>query len=137
VFSASTTVECYLTTRLADITSGNGKCTVGGATCQSDEQCIANGTGFCVKTSPFSLGNLGTGSAFSRITPVDLDGGVIGIAEETHYIASASGTNQEDDPSFSAQAAWNLQQEGTRFDATVGVEGGPVVDTIVLPESGF
>jgi hypothetical protein len=151
VFSASTTVECYLTTRLADITSGNGKCSRDGDTCQTDEQCISTGDGFCEKTSPFSLGNLGAGAAFTRITPVDLDGGVIGVAEETHYVAEAT-IEQTAGERYSAQASWNLQHDrfdpsdvdasgnpvrfATRFDATVNVPGGPVVDKITLPGSG-
>ncbi len=123
-FSASTTVECWLDVRLADITSSVGTCSLDTATvCRTDAECIAGGDGFCEKQSAFSIGNLGTGTAFTRITPVDLDGGVIGIAEETHYNSDAA----------SAQASWNLQQEGTRFDATINTPGGPVIDTIALP----
>lgn len=127
-FSASTTVDCWLTVRLADIDAPTGSCT--GATpqsCVTDQDCIDAENGFCNKNSVFSLGNLGTGTAFSRITPVGLDGGVIGVAEETMFNQSAQ----------SAQAAWNLQQEGNRYDATSGLEGGPVVDHIVIPSSGF
>jgi hypothetical protein len=50
---------------------------------------------------------------------------VIGVAEEYHYL---------DDGSF-ARAGWNLQQTGNRYDATVNLPGGPVVDTITIPES--
>lgn len=125
VFSASTTVECYETTRLADIDAPTGTCTGNGQSCVADAQCIGAGQGFCNKNSVFAVGTLGTGSAFTRISPVDLDGGVIGIAEEYHYLEDGS----------TARAAWNLQQTGNRYDATVNLPGGPVVDTITIPEN--
>jgi len=124
VFSTSTTVECWKDTRLADIDAPTGACTLNGAACTTDEQCIDALQGFCNKNSSFAVGVLGTGSAFSIISPVDLDGGVIGVAEEYHYL---------DDGSV-ARAAWNLQQTGNRFDATEELPGGPVVDTISIPD---
>ncbi|HEX9834949.1 MAG TPA: hypothetical protein VGA66_18020 [Mycobacterium sp.] len=126
IFSASTTIECYETFRLADVDAPTGACTLSGAACVTDAQCIGAAEGFCNKNSVFAVGVLGTGAAFTRISPVNLDGGVIGIAEEYHYT----------DTGFSARAAWNLQQTGNRFDATVSLPGGPVVDTITIPE-GF
>lgn len=129
VFSASTTVECWETTRLADIDAPTGRCTENDQPCTTDTQCIEAGYGFCNKTSVFSLGTLGGGSAFTRISPVDLDGGVIGIAEEYMFNNPDPGTVRV------ARAAWNLQQTGNRYDATVNLPGGPVVDTITIPES--
>jgi hypothetical protein len=133
-FSASTTVDCWLNVRLADITSSSGTCSGSlGGSCQSDADCIADANnGFCEKQSPFSLGNMGTSVAFSRITPVDLDGGVVGVAEELHL--SYSATNEV--RGASAWAARDLQKSGTRFDATIDLEGGPVVDKIRLPDNG-
>jgi len=127
-FSASTTVECWETTRLADIDAPTGRCTGNDAACTTDTQCIEAGQGFCNKNSVFSLGTLGGGAAFTRISPVDLDGGVIGIAEEYMFNNTAGGVSV-------ARAAWNLQQTGNRYDATVNLPGGPVVDTITIPES--
>jgi hypothetical protein len=93
IFSASTTVTCWETTRLADIDAPTGTCSGNGAPCLSDAQCLGNDQGFCNKNSVFSLGTLGGGSAFTRIRPVDLDGGVIGIAEEYMYNNPVSGTS--------------------------------------------
>ena len=138
VFSASTTVDCWKTIRLADIDAPTGRCSdEGGMSCVSDEQCIDAGAGFCDKTSVFSLGNLGTSTAFTRITPVALDGGILTVAEEVHY------NNLEIAPTIqdtrSAWAAWNPQTTGNRYDATDpnrgGPAGGPVVDTITLPNA--
>ncbi len=123
-FSASTTVDCWLNTRLADIDSPTGACTESGASCVSDAQCISAGTGFCAKNSVFSLGTMGSSTAFTRITPAGDAGGVLGVAEEIHYNHSANG----------AWASWNLQQEGTRFDATLEQYGEPTVDTITIPQ---
>lgn len=131
IFSASTTVTCWETTRLADIDAPTGTCTNGGGACTSDQQCIDSDRGFCNKNSVFSLGTLGGGSAFTRISPVDLDGGVIGVAEEYMY-----NNNVGASPDIRvARGAWNLQQTGNRYDATVNLPGGPVVDTITIPES--
>jgi hypothetical protein len=129
VFSASTTVECWETTRLADIDAPTGRCTENDQACTTDTQCVEAGYGFCNKNSVFSLGTLGGGSAFTRISPVDLDGGVLGIAEEYMFNNPEAGNPRV------ARAAWNLQQNGNRFDATVNLPGGPVVDTITIPES--
>jgi hypothetical protein len=136
VFSASTTVECWLNVRLADIAAGTGTCSgPAGGSCQSDAQCIANSNGFCEKPgSSFSIGNMGTSTAFTRVTPVDLEGGVVGIAEEIHSTQAASNTTER---GTSAQAAWDLQKSGTRFDATIDLEGGPVVDEIRVPRNFF
>ena len=123
-FSTSTTVDCWLTTRLADIDVGTGTCTGDGESCQSDDDCINNANGFCSKNSVFSFGVTGTPSAFTTITPVDQDGGVIAVAEESHF------TSIDDVQLGGAWAAWNPQHSGTRFEAT-----GGVVDTITIPSS--
>ena len=107
--SYSTTVECWFNQELGSIgsVSGNG---------------------------PFSYNVLGTPVAFTSITPVMEDGGVIAVAEEMHMV---------DVDSLAATAAWHMQAEGeitsgrflpkTRYDASLE-EGSPVVDTIVIPE---
>jgi hypothetical protein len=131
-FSASTTVDCWFNFRLADITSSNGTCTgASGGICQTDANCIEANNGFCAKTSPFSLGNMGTGTALSEITPTDLQGGVIGVGEDLFYVS----LDADDGPGGvdSAWAAWDIQHRGTRWDATVDEPGGPVVDEIGLP----
>jgi len=137
VFSASTTVDCYKTFRLADVDAPTGRCTGDGAPCLTDYQCIEDNDGFCDKASVFSLGNLGTGTAFTRITPVDLDGGVLAVAEEVHY---NNLTIDDVQVSNKAAAAWNPQATGSRYDATNpdngGPAGGPVVDQITIPQ-GF
>jgi hypothetical protein len=128
-FSASTTVDCWLNVRLADITSSNGTCSgLTGGLCQTDADCLPL-NGFCEKTSVFSLGNMGTGTALSEITPTDLQGGVIGVGEDLFYatLETAAGSVT------SARAAWDIQHRGTRWDATADVEGGPIVDEISLP----
>jgi hypothetical protein len=134
MFSASTSVQCWKTIRLADVDAPTGRCSNGGQSCISDQQCIDQSAGFCNKQSVFSLGNLGTGTAFTRITPVALDGGVLTVAEEVHYnnfMPDLQETN-------SAWAAWNPQAIGNRYDATdpnqAGPPGGPVVDVITLPD---
>jgi hypothetical protein len=137
VFSASTTVDCYKTFRLADVDAPTGRCSGDGDPCLTDYECIEKGDGFCDKASVFSLGNLGTGTAFTRITPVDLDGGVLTVAEELHYNNLTIGGKQI---SNQAAAAWNPQATGSRYDATDpnngGPDGGPVVDQITIPQ-GF
>lgn len=129
IFSASTTVTCWETFRLSDVDAPTGRCTADNSVCTSDNQCIQADLGFCNKNSVFAVGTLGSGSAFTRISPVDLDGGVIGVAEEYMYNNPSAG-----DISV-ARGAWNLQQNGTRYDATRDLPGGPVVDTITIPES--
>jgi hypothetical protein len=138
IFSASTTVNCWATFRLADVDAPSGRCTDSGDTCTDDQQCIDAAEGFCAKVSVFSLGNVGTSTAFTRITPVDLDGGVLTVAEQVHF------NNLEDSPTIGIQisnrswAAWNPQAIGNRYDATDpaqgGPAGGPVVDTITIPD---
>jgi hypothetical protein len=143
-FSTSTTVTCYLTTRLSDIDSPSGHCSVDGDACLTDQQCINDNDGFCEKNSVFSVGLLGTGSAFTQITPADAtqthpvpDGGVLAIAEEEHFnnkiISAAQVSNH-------AYAAWNPQFTGNRYDATDPNQGappgGPVIDLITIPQ-GF
>ena len=134
VFSASTSVQCWKTVRLADIDAPTGRCTENGQSCVSDQQCIQADVGFCDKQSVFSLGNLGTSTAFSRITPAGLDGGVLTVAEEVHY----NNFQGEGQITNSAWAAWNPQAIGNRYDATDpnqgGPSGGPVVDTITVPD---
>ena len=136
VFSASTTVTCWKNFRLADVDAPTGKCSLDQSTCLNDDQCIEKNEGFCTKQSVFSIGNLGTGTAFTRITPVDLDGGVITYAEEVHFndllVNGTQTTNR-------AWAAWNPQATGNRYDATDpangGPPGGPVVDQITIPQA--
>ena len=142
-FSASETVTCWLTTRLADIDAPTGKCSADNSTCLTDQQCIDAGEGFCDKNSVFSIGNLGTGTALTQITPADAspthpmpDGGVLAVAEEEHFnnktIMGAQVSN-------GAYAAWNPQFTGNRYDATdpnQGGQGGPVIDVITIPQ-GF
>lgn len=130
IFSASTTVDCFGNFRLADVDAPTGRCTADGSTCVRDDQCIERNAGFCSKNSVFSIGNSGTATAFTRITPVDLDGGVIAYAEEVHFNNQTdSGTQLTN----RAWAAWNPQFEGNRYDATEGTPGGPVVDVITQP----
>jgi hypothetical protein len=135
VFSASTTVQCWKTVRLADIDAPTGRCTENGQSCVSDEQCIEADLGFCDKQSVFSLGNLGTSTAFSRITPVALDAGVLTVAEEVHFNHMRPDRTQITNRAW---AAWNPQAIGNRYDATDpnqgGPAGGPVVDTITVPD---
>lgn len=131
-FSTSTTVACYLTTRLADIDAKTGKCTGDGSVCVSDEQCIAIDMGFCSKNSVFSATNLGTATAFTTITPVDLDGGVLAVMEQLDYNNRTTGAG--DQFTNSAWAAWNPQNEGNRYDETAGEPGGPVIDVITVPQ---
>jgi hypothetical protein len=133
VFSASTTVTCWKNFRLADVDAPTGKCSGDSSTtCTSDDQCIDADEGFCTKNSVFSVGNLGTGTAFTRVTPVDLDGGVITYAEEVHFNDLDTQTTNR------AWAAWNPQATGNRYDATNpdngGPAGGPVVDQITIPQ---
>jgi hypothetical protein len=134
-FSASITVDCWLNQRLGDVAANNGTCSLDDQQiCQDDQDCFDGSDGFCIKQGPFSATVLGTLTAYTRITPVDLDGGVIGVAEETHSL----------DDEVLARAAWDLQAEGnfingrwfpiTRYEATIATPGGPVVDEIVIPE---
>lgn len=142
-FSASTSVECWENFSIGDITASQGACSglvadgqgggAGTPTCSSDADCRAIDAGFCVKNGIFSFSVLGTTSAYTRIQPVDRDGGVIGIAEEFHLTPDAADP-AEDDFDHGSSAAFQLQQEGSRFDATAPTDGGPVVDTIVIPE---
>lgn len=123
VFSTSTTVDCWLSTRMADIDIGNGTCFETAEACTSDDDCAS---GICEKsTSIFSYGVLGTDTAFTTMVPVDLHGGVIAIGEEQHMAAGATDE---------AWTAWNLHQRGTRYEATIDTEGGPRVDRIRIPE---
>jgi hypothetical protein len=133
IFSASTTVTCWKNFRLADVDAPTGKCTRDGDTCTSDDQCIANNDGFCQKNSVFAVGTLGTGTAFTRVTPVDLDGGVLAYSEEVHFNAQISDSTQLTNRAW---AAWNPQETGNRYDDTSSLPGGPVVDQITIPQ-GF
>lgn len=111
-FSASTTVDCWLNSTLRDISP--------------------------IFTVVGTGGSVGT--MFTKVKPVNLHGGVIGVAEETHR--ASTGAN-------SARAAWNLQGDGqladgannfingrffpvSRYDATLNTPGGPVVDTLTI-----
>jgi hypothetical protein len=133
-FSGSTSVECWENISIGDLTASQGICSEDSSeTCLRDEDCRDEDDGFCVKSGVFSFSVLGTTSAYTRIQPVDRDGGVIGIAEEFHLTPDAA--NPEEDPEdHGSAAAFQLQQEGSRFDATAPTDGGPVVDTIVIPE---
>jgi hypothetical protein len=135
VFSASTTVACWVNFRLADVDAPTGRCTDDDSRCISDRECILRDAGFCDKTSVFAIGNLGTSTAFTRITPVALDGGVLTVAEEIHYNHFDAKGQQT---THSAWAAWNPQTTGNRYDATDpnrgGPPGGPVVDVITVPD---
>jgi hypothetical protein len=133
-FSGSTSVECWENISIGDITASQGICSEDSSeTCLSDADCRDEDDGFCVKSGVFSFSVLGTTSAYTRIQPVDRDGGVIGVAEEFHLTPAAANPNAPDADHGSA-AAYQLQQEGSRFDATAPTDGGPVVDTIVIPE---
>jgi hypothetical protein len=138
IFSASTSVTCWKTIRLADIDAPTGRCTESGTPCLTDDQCIENDEGFCDKNSVFSLGNVGTDTAFSRFTPVDLDGGVLAVAEEVHFNFLGIPDSPINQLTNRAWAAWNPQAIGNRYDATDpaqgGPPGGPVVDVITLPD---
>jgi len=141
VFSASTTVDCWKTTRLADIDAPTGRCSDSDAptppVCTTDQQCIDQGAGFCDKTSVFSLGILGSGTAFTRITPADLppqlQGGVLTYAEEVRFNSLDTAVEPPVQISNRTWAAWNPQKTGNRYDATIDLPGGPVVDTITIP----
>jgi hypothetical protein len=136
IFSTSTSVTCYRTFRLADVDATTGKCSIDGDTCLTDDQCIATDDGFCEKSSVFSLGRLGSSTAFTRITPVGLDGGVLTYAEEVHFNNLRVTGNQTTNRAW---AAWNPQATGNRYDATSPDQGGPpdgpVVDKITIPQS--
>lgn len=123
-FSTSTSVDCWLSTRLADIDVGTGTCTSGGAPCANDDSCAGAGN-FCRKsTSVFSETVLGSPTAYTIMQPVDLHGGVIAIGEELHFAEGGAD---------SAWTAWNLHQTGTRYDATIDTQGGPRIDRIRIP----
>lgn len=124
VLSGSFSVNCFRNERMADLVTGNGQCAVSGDACTEDEDC-GGGYDLCEKNgSPFSYAVLGTPSAFTRIESAATDGGVMIIAEEQHI--SDGGTD-------SAWAGWNVHQSGTRHQATIDIEGGPVTDRIRIP----
>lgn len=124
-FSTSTTIDCWLSTRLADIDVGNGTCSLSATPCSRDASCPGGAGDFCMKpTSVFSATVLGSPTAYTTMQPVALHGGVIAIGEEQHF--AEGGTD-------SAWTAWNLHQTGTRYDATIDTEGGPRVDRIRIP----
>ena len=106
-FSASTTVTCFLDLGLDQI------------------------------SAQFKSGPLSTLTAFTRINPVGAlagspgtsQGGVLGVATETRYDTSTSAIR-------SADAAFNLNVEGNRFDAAQDLQGralNGVTDHIVIP----
>ena len=82
--STSTTVSCYLNQKLGQI-------------------------GVTGPNNPFTYSALGTASAYTRITPADGSGAVIGVAEEFRGGRGA--------------AAFNLQTEGNRYDAATNGDG--------------
>jgi hypothetical protein len=142
-FSASTAVECWENINLGDITATQGVCAGTGApsqgagqglvTCRDDADCRELDLGFCVKNGVLSVSVLGTTTAYTRLSPVDRDGGVVGIAEELHLNDEANEPDEEENE-LGSWAAFQLQQEGTRFEATAPTPDGPVVDTITIPE---
>ena len=120
-------MTCWKTFRLADVDAPTGRCTVSGDPCTTDDQCIEEDAGFCSKQSVFSLGRIGTSTAFTRITPVDLDGGVLTVAEQVNYNnLRPTETVQISNRTWSA---WNPQAIGNRYDATdparVGLRADP------------
>jgi hypothetical protein len=134
VFSTSTTVDCWKNIRLADIDAPTGRCSGNNAVCITDQQCIDADAGFCNKNSVFSSGVIGSGAAFTRVTPADLppelQGGVIVEGEQLHFnnltVLGTQRTNH-------ASARWNPQHIGNIYDATLDVEGGPKIDVIRAP----
>ncbi len=115
--SGSTTVACWFDLPLDEFgsTTGNG---------------------------PFTI--LGPGPLYTRIFPTSallpdgsVNSGVIGIAEETHYFAGADGIILP--PGFitpgRSAAAFNIQQEGFRFDTTRQETGSEdIFDSITLSD---
>ena len=106
-FSASTTVNCWLDAGLNQI------------------------------SAQFKSGPLDTLTAFTRINPVgsllgssgSSQGGVLGVAVETRWDTSSPNLR-------AADAAFNLNTEGNRFDAAVDLQGralNGVTDHIVIP----
>lgn len=123
IFSGSFSVDCWLNERMADLVASNGTCTLGGA-CSTDSDCSGAGD-LCAKDgSPFAAAVLGTPSAYTTFNAVDDMGGVMIVAEEQHF--AEGGLD-------SAWAAWNVHQSGTRYESTIDIEGGPVVDRIRIP----
>jgi hypothetical protein len=96
-FSASTTVTCWANFFLYQVDSPNNP-----------------------ERSVFSYETLGTTVAQTRISPVDNQGGLLGVA----------GVTRADSGGDLGRVALNLFIEGDRFSATEE----EVVDTIVLPE---
>jgi hypothetical protein len=97
VFSASTTIVCWENFFLFQINSPNNPL-----------------------LSPFYYTNLGTTVAQTRITPVDGDGAVIGVA----------GVLRADNVGRLARVALNIHTEGDRLSETEGA----VVDRIILSD---
>jgi hypothetical protein len=96
-FSASTTVNCWKKFYLHEVDAATSP-----------------------ERSVFAYGNLGTIGAQTRITPVEGDGGVIGVV----------GVVRADRTGAQARTALNVHIEGDRFTAS----GETVVDRIILPE---
>ena len=125
IFSGSFSVNCWLNERMADLVAANGVCSISGDSCTVDSECLGGDADLCEKNgSPFSYAVLGTPSAFTRIESAGTDGGVMIIAEEEHV--AEGGTD-------SAWAAWNVHQSGTRWQATIDIENGPVTDSVRIP----
>lgn len=124
VLSGSFSVNCWRNERMADLVAPNGTCSVTATACIEDEDCTG-GADRCSKNgSPFSYAVLGTPSAFTRFNSVDAMGGVMIVAEEQHIAEGGMD---------SAWAAWNVHQSGTRYESTIDIEGGPVIDRIRIP----
>jgi hypothetical protein len=105
-FSASTSVSCFLNIPLNQIAPpGN---------------------------NAFTVGTLGTTTAYTRINPSTGQGGVLGLAEESH--CDSPETGKPCNPNYlgngtvsgSANAAFNLHTEGNRFDAATNGDGTPL-----------
>jgi len=106
-FSTSTTVNCYLNKPLGQI-------------------------GVLGPGNPFTYNVLGTPSAYTRITPADGNGGVIGLGEEFRG-AIQTPTGPVDGR---AGATYNLQTEGNRYDAATNGDGDPRTgdtDHLIIP----
>lgn len=118
--STSTTVECWMDSALNRI---------------NDSSSPQNG--------PFNFALLGTLTAYTRIHPNPGQGGVIGVAEETHIASNTPGAVNCNNPAnatnplcrnptlVGANAAFALHTEGNRFDAAtdgvgIGVDAGGV-----------
>jgi hypothetical protein len=106
-FSTSTTVNCFMNLPLGQI-------------------------GALGPNNPFTFSVLGTASAYTRITPADGNGGVVGVAEEFRGGALTPTGLQ----GGRGAAAFNLQTEGNRYDGATSGDGEPrtgKTDHLIVP----